>query len=190
MKMLRRLVQLTASDRDALRTYGVLFTGLLTKPVSCPPQSALGKRCSRPRTPATIIPNLRIRGTTFQGSFDIISDDRTHITETIRTLASRTLCRRSPTPTMPVTLVTADNGSRIWNGRRTKSRIVKTSTELCQTRDNLDWRTCKRVIQSSLSQSDFGWKGSQNLSSKNGFVYAVFDAHSYHHYLTIRPEDA
>ncbi|PLB50087.1 hypothetical protein P170DRAFT_454715 [Aspergillus steynii IBT 23096] len=83
---------------------------------------------------------------------------------------------------MPITLTTASHSPRKWQGRR-----VSTSEELLTRSCPDDQRQSQRLIRSSFPRRFF--RDNNVSASKHGFVWAVFDAYSNHHNLTIRPED-
>lgn len=83
---------------------------------------------------------------------------------------------------MPVTFKIAGHESTAWTRKKADSR------------DDLFAQSCgkeanqsSRIIHSSLSNDEF--QDSHFTPSTNGFVYAAWDAYSYHHNLTIRPDD-
>lgn len=84
---------------------------------------------------------------------------------------------------MPVTFQVADHASNSWTSRQP----VRTREDLFAGSCKAESRENSRIIQSSISSSTFN--NAQVASSDNGFVRAVWDAYSYHHHLTIRPDD-
>jgi hypothetical protein len=83
---------------------------------------------------------------------------------------------------MPVTLTTANHSATKW-----KYPKVKTAEQLLERSCPEEHRRCQKLIQHSFSSGLFDT--SHVSSSEHGFVWAVFHAYSYHHHLTIRPED-
>ncbi|KAJ5366004.1 hypothetical protein N7517_008890 [Penicillium concentricum] len=83
---------------------------------------------------------------------------------------------------MPITLTTAAHPPRKWEAPR-----VSTAQSLF-THSCLEGQyQSQKLIQSSFSQNSF--RDSHISASQHGFVWAVFNAYSYHHNLIIRPED-
>ncbi|KAL8790380.1 MAG: hypothetical protein Q9195_006398 [Heterodermia aff. obscurata] len=82
---------------------------------------------------------------------------------------------------MPVTIHPAPGyAARQWNGRTASSP------------DELLKGACPESHQASkcIIQSSFEFDVETSISPlKNGFVHAAIDAYSYHHHLTLRPED-
>ncbi|EAT87510.1 hypothetical protein HBI56_122700 [Parastagonospora nodorum] len=83
---------------------------------------------------------------------------------------------------MPVTFRVTDNASENWN-KPSATSPEGLFKESCYT-EALD---CAGIIQSSLSPSTF--HNAHITPSTNAFIYAVWDAYSSHHHLTIRPDD-
>lgn len=84
---------------------------------------------------------------------------------------------------MPVTLITAEHPPpREWEAKK-----VSTAEELFRLSCPQDYRCSQKLVQSSFPQSLF--RTSHVSASQHGFVWAVFNAYSCHHNLTIRPED-
>lgn len=86
---------------------------------------------------------------------------------------------------MPVTFTVSDKQSEPWrsyNGQRADNR-----NDLFARSCAKEARESERVIHSSLSASDFAT--AHIVPSTNGFVHAAWYAYSYHHHLTIRPDD-
>ncbi|KAL4889852.1 hypothetical protein BDV59DRAFT_185627 [Aspergillus ambiguus] len=83
---------------------------------------------------------------------------------------------------MPVTITTAPHPPREWSKPK-----VNTAKDLFKESCEREYRRSRRMIQSSFPPSLFDT--SHISASKHGFVWAVFHAYSYHHNLTIRPED-
>ena len=82
---------------------------------------------------------------------------------------------------MPVTIHPAPcYAARQWNGRTASS-----PNELLKGACPKDHQASKSIIQTS-----FEFDTETSISPlKNGFVHAAIDAYSYHHHLTLRPED-
>ncbi|KAJ5165659.1 uncharacterized protein N7500_007489 [Penicillium coprophilum] len=83
---------------------------------------------------------------------------------------------------MPITLTTAAHPPRKWETPR-----VSTVEELFARSCPEDQRQSQKLIQSSFPESSF--RENHVSASQHGFVWAVFNAYSYHHNLIIRPED-
>jgi hypothetical protein len=84
---------------------------------------------------------------------------------------------------MPVTLTVADHESNSYY----RNHKLTSSEELLRGTSPRDSQKCKRIIQSSITEDEFG--KSHLIESNNGFVHAAFNAYCSHHHLTIRPED-
>ncbi|KAH7389357.1 hypothetical protein DE146DRAFT_680235 [Phaeosphaeria sp. MPI-PUGE-AT-0046c] len=84
---------------------------------------------------------------------------------------------------MPVTFQVADHPSKSWF----LGQLVESREELFSRTCRDESRESSRIIQSSISPTTFST--TQVASSDNGFVKAVWNAYSYHHHLTIRPDD-
>ena len=83
---------------------------------------------------------------------------------------------------MPVTLTTANHEANPW-----KSPKVSHPDDLLANACPREYRRSKKIIQSSFSKADFA---EQHISATDhGFVRAIRNAYSYHHHLTLRPED-
>ncbi|KAI4644011.1 uncharacterized protein J4E78_009793 [Alternaria triticimaculans] len=85
---------------------------------------------------------------------------------------------------MPTTLTVADHDSK---SSRSRTYNVDTPEKLLAHTSSRDSQACKWLIRSSVSADEL--QKSCIVGSNNGFVHAAFDAYSYHHHLTIRPED-
>jgi hypothetical protein len=85
---------------------------------------------------------------------------------------------------MPTTLTVADHESKSIHSRNYR---VDSNGKLLADTSSRDANACKWLIRSSVSEDEF--QKSCIFGSNNGFVHAAFDAYSYHHHLTIRPED-
>ncbi|OAL53061.1 hypothetical protein IQ07DRAFT_350920 [Pyrenochaeta sp. DS3sAY3a] len=83
---------------------------------------------------------------------------------------------------MPVTINTANHASRPWTQGK-----VTSSNDLFKSACWKDSEEGKSLIQSSVLRKEFREK--HISASTNGFVYAAFNAYSYHHHLVLRPED-
>ncbi|OJJ60227.1 hypothetical protein ASPSYDRAFT_78443 [Aspergillus sydowii CBS 593.65] len=83
---------------------------------------------------------------------------------------------------MPVTLTTAKHPPRRW-----PYPAVSSAQELFQRSCPNEYDQSQRVIQTSFTSHLF--ETSRVSSSKHGFAWALVDAYSHHHNLTIRPED-
>lgn len=83
---------------------------------------------------------------------------------------------------MPVTLKVANHDGRQW-----KTPKTTTCDELLRHSSSEDYLQSKRIIQTSFDQETL--EDDHVSPSQNGFVRAVYNAYSYHHHLTLRPED-
>ncbi|KAJ5635152.1 uncharacterized protein N7484_008465 [Penicillium longicatenatum] len=83
---------------------------------------------------------------------------------------------------MPITITTASHTARKW-----KQPKASTAEELFQHSCPKDYQCSRGLIQQSFSNDIF--HANHITASHHGFVWAVFHAYSYHHHLTIRPED-
>nr|CEG05074.1 unnamed protein product [Fusarium clavum] len=84
---------------------------------------------------------------------------------------------------MPVTVSVIDHPARPWG--QDKASSVE---EILKATNTKEFTRCKQVIQSVFSIG--GSIEDKFVSgSKNGLVWAAFNAYSNHHHLTIRPED-
>lgn len=83
---------------------------------------------------------------------------------------------------MPVTFKVAGHESKAWTRKNVDSR-EKLFAQSC----NKEANESERIIHSSLSNDTFA--NEHITPSNNGFVHAVWYAYSYHHHLTIRPDD-
>ena len=83
---------------------------------------------------------------------------------------------------MPVTIKTATHSARVYRG----TQPAISSENLLQYSCRKEYDRCKQVIQSSFNNfpEDEGI-----YPSSNGFVRSTIAAYSYHHHLSIRPED-
>jgi hypothetical protein len=85
--------------------------------------------------------------------------------------------------TMPVTIKPAAHGSRKWNAA---GSAASSSKQLLRDACPAEHQRCKEIFQSSFDE--FSTESSV-YPSTNGFVHAAIKAYSFHHHLTIRPED-
>ncbi|KAF2743072.1 hypothetical protein M011DRAFT_462029 [Sporormia fimetaria CBS 119925] len=85
---------------------------------------------------------------------------------------------------MPVTIVTAEHGSRKCLGS-----LPKSQEQLFSGSCPSESQKSKGIIQGSTSQMDFDSETNPITWSTNGLVYAAMTAYNQHHHLTIRPED-
>ncbi|KAJ8111039.1 hypothetical protein OPT61_g6265 [Boeremia exigua] len=83
---------------------------------------------------------------------------------------------------MPVTIITASHASRLFVSDR-----ARTTKELFKKVSRSEYKQSKRIIQSSFSDEQL--QQTHISPSRNGLVYAAYNAYSMHHHLTIRPED-
>ncbi|KAJ5833513.1 hypothetical protein N7474_001824 [Penicillium riverlandense] len=83
---------------------------------------------------------------------------------------------------MPVTITTTSLPPRRWEKRK-----IETAEDLFKESCQRENRRSRGVLQSSFSPSLFN--RCHVSASQHGFVWAVIHAYSYHHNLTIRPED-
>jgi len=83
---------------------------------------------------------------------------------------------------MPVTIKTATHSAREYRG----TQPAISSENLLQYSCQKEYDRCKQVIQSSFN--DFP-EDEGIYPSSNGFVRSTITAYSYHHHLSIRPED-
>ncbi|KAM0345597.1 hypothetical protein ACHAPU_006250 [Fusarium lateritium] len=84
---------------------------------------------------------------------------------------------------MPITIPVANHPAT--------SRVAKTkpsAEELLAGVSPLDQERCKIILHSSFS-AEGKFKDRHVSASNNGLVWAAYQAYSYHHHLTIRPED-
>lgn len=84
---------------------------------------------------------------------------------------------------MPVTVSVVDHPARPWG--QDKASSVE---EILKATNNKEFTRCKQIIQSVFS-IDGSIEDKFVSGSKNGLVWAAFNAYSNHHHLTIRPED-
>ncbi|KAI1071682.1 hypothetical protein LB507_005127 [Fusarium sp. FIESC RH6] len=84
---------------------------------------------------------------------------------------------------MPVTVSVVDHPARPWG--QDKASSVE---DILKATNNKEFTRCKQVIQSVFSV-DGTIEDNFVSGSKNGLVWAAFNAYSNHHHLTIRPED-
>ncbi|CAG7563451.1 unnamed protein product [Fusarium equiseti] len=84
---------------------------------------------------------------------------------------------------MPVTVSVVDHPARPWG--QDKASSVE---EILKATNNKEFTRCKQVIQSVFS-IDGSIEDKFVSGSKNGLVWAAFNAYSNHHHLTIRSED-
>ncbi|RAH59395.1 hypothetical protein BO85DRAFT_448294 [Aspergillus piperis CBS 112811] len=83
---------------------------------------------------------------------------------------------------MPVTLTTSNTRPEVWGTAK-----ALTAEDLLQESCPENARRCKQLLQSSFTSQHLA---ENHISpSSNGLVHAVFQAYSYHHHLTLRPED-
>lgn len=84
---------------------------------------------------------------------------------------------------MGVTVKIANHTANRWP----KNKVVSRESLLAGSCP-AESQKCKRIIQTSLSTQELG-DTPHITPSKNGFVYAAYEAYSGHHHLTIRPDD-
>lgn len=83
---------------------------------------------------------------------------------------------------MPVTIITAKHAPRIWDTAK-----VMSTAELFEKAASSEFKNSKQIMQSSFSETAL--QETHMSPSRNGLVYAAYYAYSYHHHLTLRPED-
>ncbi|KAH7129832.1 hypothetical protein B0J13DRAFT_563402 [Dactylonectria estremocensis] len=88
---------------------------------------------------------------------------------------------------MPVTLSVVDHPAQSWPVWAPYAPQATTPEDLLKEASPEDFHRCKRIIQSSFS--DRTLEEHRTSASKNGFVWAAYEAYSHHHHLTLRPED-
>jgi len=83
-----------------------------------------------------------------------------------------------------VTIHPVSHNANMWTRKDSVSSVDGLFSSSC----SQDYKSSKRIIQSSFSNDDFS-TDSPIYSSNNGFVHAAIEAYSNHHHLIIRPDD-
>ncbi|KAF5664295.1 hypothetical protein FHETE_7178 [Fusarium heterosporum] len=84
---------------------------------------------------------------------------------------------------MPITIPVASHPATSWVAKTKPS-----AEDLLAGVSRLDHKRCMRIIHSSFS-AEGNIQNHHVSASKNGLVWAAYQAYSHHHHLTIRPED-